>query len=108
MSKKNKELENPAVEVAEETEVKEAQSELVADKKTPKTDKKDKKKSKKEQKQNKLAKKTKETFSELKKVSWPSFGKTMKQTGMVISVVIIFMLLIMGIDQLLIWLLSLC
>jgi len=50
---------------------------------------------------------TKETISELKKVSWPSFAKTMKQTGMVISVVVIFMLLIFGIDQLLIWLLSL-
>jgi len=50
---------------------------------------------------------TKETISELKKVSWPSFAKTMKQTGMVISVVVIFMLLIIGIDQLLIWLLSL-
>ena len=50
----------------------------------------------------------KETVSELKKVSWPSFGKTMKQTGMVISVVVIFMALIIGIDQLLIWLLSLC
>lgn len=50
---------------------------------------------------------TKETMSELKKVSWPSFGKTMKQTGMVISVVLIFVLLIIGIDQLLIWLLSL-
>ena len=51
--------------------------------------------------------KTKETMSELKKVSWPSFGKVMKQTGMVISVVLIFMLLVIGIDQLLIWLLSL-
>lgn len=50
----------------------------------------------------------KETVSELKKVSWPSFAKTMKQTGMVISVVVIFMLLVIGIDQLLIWLLSLC
>jgi len=50
----------------------------------------------------------KETVSELKKVSWPSFAKTMKQTGMVISVVVIFMLLVIGIDQLLIWLLSFC
>ena len=49
---------------------------------------------------------TKETISELKKVSWPSFAKTMKQTGMVISVVVIFMLLVIGIDQLLIWLLG--
>ena len=40
----------------------------------------------------------KETFGELKKVTWPSFGKTMKQTGMVLSVVLIFGVLILGID----------
>ena len=50
---------------------------------------------------------TKETISELKKVSWPTFGKTMKQTGMVISVVAIFMLVTLGIDSLLSWLLKL-
>lgn len=46
----------------------------------------------------------KETIGELKKVSWPSFGKTMKQTGMVISVVLVFMLVVLGIDSLLSWL----
>lgn len=65
-------------------------------------------KQKKQKNQEKVKRsRTKETMSELKKVSWPSFGKVMKQTGMVISVVVIFMLLIIGIDQLLIWLLSL-
>ena len=66
-------------------------------------------KPKKAKKQEKVAKvsKTKETISELKKVSWPSFGKTMKQTGMVISVVVIFTLLVLGIDSLLSWLISL-
>lgn len=49
----------------------------------------------------------KETMSELKKVSWPSFAKTMKQTGMVISVVVLFMLVTLGIDSLLSWLLKL-
>ena len=43
---------------------------------------------------------TKETLSELKKVNWPSFGKTMKQTGMVLSIVIAFTLLVLGIDTL--------
>ncbi len=69
----------------------------------------------KEQKKVKASKKpkeprrsrTKETVSELKKVSWPSFGKTMKQTGMVISVVVLFMLVTLGIDSLLTWLLKL-
>ena len=42
----------------------------------------------------------KDTFSELKKVSWPSFGKTMKQTGMVLSVVLLFGLLVFGLDTL--------
>ena len=75
-------------------------------KESKKTQKKTAKKSKPQEKVKRS--RTKETVSELKKVSWPSFGKTMKQTGMVISVVVIFMLLIIGIDQLLIWLLSLC
>ena len=56
---------------------------------------------KKEKKPEKVKRnRAKETISELKKVSWPSFGKTMKQTGMVISVVLIFMLLVLGSDSL--------
>lgn len=51
--------------------------------------------------------KVKETFSELKKVSWPSFGKTMKQTGSVLVVVFVFMLLILGIDSLVSFLVNL-
>ena len=51
--------------------------------------------------------KFKEVFAELKKVNWPTFGKTMKQTGMVLSVVAIFMLVTLGIDSLLSWLLKL-
>lgn len=42
----------------------------------------------------------KETFSELKKVTWPSFGKAMKQTGMVLSLVLVFGVLVLGIDLL--------
>ena len=78
--------------------------------KASKADKTDKSKQQKKSKPQEKVKRSrvKETVSELKKVSWPSFAKTMKQTGMVISVVLIFMLLIIGIDQLLIWLLSFC
>lgn len=70
---------------------------------------KEKQKNVKKAKANKEPKRSrvKETMSELKKVSWPSFGKTMKQTGMVISVVILFMLVTLGIDSLLTWLLKL-
>lgn len=42
----------------------------------------------------------KETFAELKKVTWPSFGKTMKQTGMVLSIVLIFGVVVFGFDLL--------
>lgn len=62
----------------------------------------DKKKAKKkENKQNAVAKKTKETVSELKKVSWPSFSKVVKKTGVVIAVMIIFTVVLFGIDRLL-------
>ena len=74
-----------------------------------KKDKEKQKKATKNAKANNAPKRsrTKETLSELKKVSWPSFGKTMKQTGMVISVVLLFMLVTLGIDSLLSWLLKL-
>ena len=38
--------------------------------------------------------KIKEVFSELKKVTWPSFGKILKQTGVVIAVVLVFLIAI--------------
>ena len=42
--------------------------------------------------------KTKETFSELKKVNWPKFGKVVKTTGIVLGVAAIFTLVLLGID----------
>ena len=45
-----------------------------------------------------MGKKLKEVFSELKKVSWPSFGKVVKQTSVVIGVVLVFMVIILLID----------
>ena len=62
---------------------------------------------KKEKKQNVLVKKVKEVLSELKKVSWPSFGKVVKQTGVVIAVVIIFTVILFGIERLLAFLFEL-
>lgn len=49
----------------------------------------------------------KETVSELKKVSWPSFKQACKQTGTVLAVVAIFMLVVLGIDSLLTWIINL-
>ena len=51
-----------------------------------------------------MGRKLKEVFSELKKVTWPSFGTVVKQTGIVLSVVLVFLLVLMGFDALLGWL----
>lgn len=67
---------------------------------------KNKKATKKATKQPKRSR-AKETVSELKKVSWPSFATVVKNTGMVLAIVLVFGLLIFGIDSLIIWLLSL-
>ena len=45
--------------------------------------------------------KVKETFAELKKVSWPTFGKTMKQTGAVFVVTLFFFIILLVMDYLL-------
>lgn len=71
-------------------------------------DKKDKKKDKKKkEKSGGIGKKTKETISELKKVTWPSFGEVVKKTGIVIAFVLIFGLFLYGVNTLLGWLVSL-
>ena len=66
-----------------------------------KTEKKEVKKSKKDKKPNffqKIGAKIKDIFSELKKVSWPTFPKVVKQTGIVIGVVLLFLVLITAFD----------
>ena len=40
----------------------------------------------------------KESKAELKKVTWPSFGKVVKQTGVVIAVVAVFLIVITLMD----------
>lgn len=65
------------------------------------------KEAKKEKKPSKIATKSKETVSELKKVTWPSFSKVVKQTAVVLGVVIFFTVILFGIDRLLSWLFSL-
>lgn len=54
-----------------------------------------------------MGKGIKEIVSELKKVSWPTFGKVMAETGIVLVVVIFFLLVILGFDSLLTWLFGL-
>ena len=85
----------------EVTEVQETALETKETKTTEKVSKKEKA-NKKAVKADKAPKKNrvKETLGELKKVTWPSFGKTMKQTGMVLSLVLVFGVLVLGFDLL--------
>ena len=45
--------------------------------------------------------KCKETFSEIKKVTWPSFLTVLETTGLVLVVVAAFLLIVGGVDALL-------
>lgn len=69
-------------------------------KKEQKVEKKAKKKEKK-QKEHKVARKVKETTSELKKVSWLSFGQVCKRTAIVVGFVLLSTLVLFGVDMLL-------
>ncbi len=46
----------------------------------------------------KLGTKIKDVFAELKKVSWPKFSKVLKQTGIVLVVVLLFLVVITAFD----------
>lgn len=45
-----------------------------------------------------MGRKIKETFSELKRVTWPTFGQAVKATGVVLVIVLIFMVLVTGVN----------
>ena len=47
----------------------------------------------------------KQSWSELKKVSWPNFNTVVKNTGIVLAVVLFFLLIILGVDVLFTYLL---
>ncbi len=61
-------------------------------------DKKVQPKTKKDNFFKRMGRKFKEVFSELKKVSWPSFDKIVKQTAVVLGVVLLFMIVITLMD----------
>ncbi len=61
---------------------------------------KNKKKKDKVKKPSKIAKALKDTGSELKKVSWPKFKDVVKQTGVVLVVVLVFTLVLFGFERL--------
>ena len=45
-----------------------------------------------------MGRRIKETFSELKRVSWPTFGKTLKATGIVLGIVLVFIVVVTGVN----------
>ena len=45
-----------------------------------------------------MGRKLKETFSELKKVTWPTFPKVVKSTCVVLVVVVVFLVIVTGIN----------
>ena len=45
-----------------------------------------------------MGRKLKETFSELKRVTWPTFSKVVKSTCVVIVVVVVFLVVVTGIN----------
>ncbi|MBQ7579153.1 MAG: preprotein translocase subunit SecE [Clostridia bacterium] len=100
---KNKQLKPQTLEQNTSIEAEKKQNAKVKETKEDKKEKKAKAKKEKAPKRSRI----KETFGELKKVTWPTFGKTMAQTGMVIAVVAIFGVLVFGIDALLSWLFGL-
>ena len=62
---------------------------------------KDKNKSKKRKEPGKVRRWFKDFFSELKKVTWPSFMQVLKQTGTVLLVTVCFLLVVLAFDSLL-------
>ena len=90
------------VEVKQKKKKDKASADIVA-----KVDKKKAKTNKKKKNDKPRRNYGKEVVSELKKVNWPSFKKTCKQTGTVLVVVGIFMLAVFGIDSLVAWILNL-
>ncbi len=104
----NAQVETLTAEVLEKTD-KEVKAEKKGKNKAVEVKAKDVNKPKKEKvkKPNKVARAIKNTGSELKKVTWPKFKEVVKQTGIVLVVVLVFALVIFGLDALCGWLTNL-
>ena len=63
-----------------------------------------KKKKEKAKKPSKIAKSLKDTGNELKKINWPTFKEVVKQTSIVLVVVLVFGLVLFGFERLCSWL----
>ena len=81
---------------------KQAQATTLNDKEIKEQKKQDKVKQKpKKERKPGLFKKLKEAWSELRKVTWPTFASVVKKTGIVLLVVLVFTVVLFGIDYLL-------
>lgn len=83
-----------------EQDVVETNEKVETTKQTEKVEKQKKPKKVKKVREHKVGK-VKETVSELKKVSWPSFSKIVKQTLVVLGMVLFFTVVLFAIDKLL-------
>lgn len=54
-----------------------------------------------------FGRKVKETFSELKRVTWPTFPAALKATGVVLGIVVVFLIITTGVNSLFAYLLGL-
>ena len=106
-TQENSAPETVVVENAEKYENAVVEESVTKPEKEPKPAKKEKTKKKKEKQPSKVGKMVKDTTSELKKVTWPTFAQVVKRTGVVLAVVLVFAVVMFGIDRLLGWLYSL-
>ena len=91
-------VEQKAVDKASEQKEKPAPK---ADKSERKPEQKNKKAKAKKKEPGKVRRWFKDFFSELKKVTWPTFAKVLKQTGTVLLVTVCFLLVSLAFDSLL-------
>ena len=109
MSKKNKTIIDKTEEDILDDSVTQPTSETtskIAEKKSDENKKSNKKnqnskKKKKDKNKGSITQSARGTISELKKVTWPTFAEVVKRTGVVLAFVIIFGVIIFGIDSLL-------
>ena len=95
MANKNKRQETGGLQ-QKKVKVEPTKEEIKAEKEKRQEQVAKKKKDKKERRG--MIKVLRETGSELKKVRWPSFGKTVKHTGVVLAVVVIFSAVVLLFD----------
>ncbi|MDE6293009.1 MAG: preprotein translocase subunit SecE [Clostridiales bacterium] len=104
-------IKTPETDASEEVVEQKAKTDKKADEqvKAPKADKSERKPEQKNKKGKNAKKKEpgkvrrwfKDFFSELKKVTWPTFGKVLKQLGTVLLVTVCFLLVTLAFDSLL-------